>query len=447
VRALLPVLLVGCGPKEIPPHLRPDPAPTVRPQGASAPPTTPLVAANQVVSGDPLVRRAAPREPGHWAGLPEESGVAAWAVIARSPDAPPATWFALEQRWPGTLAVPLARGGRLAALEIALAGANGDATPALPWVGPVVGDGAPLPAAAREPLAWLGGPPQAGAASALHVAERAVLLGWLDAPGLPVTPAVAALQPGVHDRLTTTPSGALLVARAGGAAAPDRAATGEAALVLATKLALLGAAADRDAEQARHAAALDAARTGEDDLDPVARLLDEATLGLSADASRDASTGLALVALTAARLRGSCPDTPCGGLDRLQTLAAAERWGATGPAALWRVIALKGVLDRLDVARDRPSFPGAIVDLADVLVGLGASTVPERLIRARRPDPAVWLAVSRAADGGDGAAWEDARAALAAQLMLACDAALPTSPDDEHRDALSRIRRRAGDAP
>lgn len=447
MRSLLPVLLVGCGPKEIPPHLRPDPAPKTGSQGPSPPPNTIAEAAAQVVANDPLVRRADPRDPDHWAGLPEQAGVAAWADVARSPDAPPARWFTLEQQRPGTLAVPLSRGGRLAALEIALAGANGDATPALPWVGPVVGDGAALPAAAREPLAWLGGPPGAAPASALHVAERAVLLGWLDAPGLPVGPAVAALQPGVHDRLTTTPAGALLVARAGGGTAPDQAATARAALALATRLSLLGAAADRDAEQARHATALDAARTAGDDLDPIARLLTEATLGLSVDAGSDPSVGLALVAITAARLRGSCPDTPCGGLDRLQTLSAAERWGATGPAALWRVIALKGVLDRLDVARDRPSFPGAVADLADVLVGLGASTIPERLLRARRPDPAVWLAVSRAADGGEGAAWEDAREALATQLVLACEAALATNPEDALRDALTRIRERADAAP
>ena len=441
---LLVLVLAACGPKEIPPHLRPGPTPEATQRATDAPPTTVEGAAMQLIAGDPLVRRAAPHAPGHWAGLPPETGLAAWAAVARDPGAPPASWFDLEQRWPGTLGVPLSRGGRLAALEIALAGGNGDPGAALPWVGPIVSDGVALPAGAREPLAWLGAQPGAEAAGALHIAERAVLLGWLDAPGLPVGPAVAALQPGVHDRLVAHPSGALLVARAAGASAPDRAATGAAALGAATRLSLLGAAADRDAEQARHAAALDAARTGDDELDPVARLLTQATGDLTADAGQDASVGLALVAITAARLRGSCPDAPCVGLDRMQTLGAAERWGAAGPAALWRVVALKGVLDRLDVARDRPSFPAAVVDVADVLVGLGARTIPERLIRARRPDPAVWLAVSRAADGGDGAAWEDARAALAARLDAACEAALAATSEPDLIDAVQRIQRRAG---
>ncbi|MEC8424482.1 MAG: hypothetical protein VX000_11945, partial [Myxococcota bacterium] len=411
---LLAILLAGCGPRQVPPHLRPEPTAAAVAPAADPPPATLGDAATQLVAGDPLVRRAQPRESGHWHAVPAPSGLPEWATVARNPNASPAAWYAVEQRSPGTLAVPLARGGRLAALEVVLASTRNDAALALPWLGPVVRDGAPLPAASRAPLAWLAGPAENAAERALRVAERSVLLGWLDAPDLPITAAVAAFRPGIHDRLTTSPPGALLVARAEDRRSPERGERGQHALAMATRLALLGAAADRDAEQARHADMLATHRTDEDDLDPIGRLLTSAAADLTANAGDDRSTGLALVALTASRLRGSCRDLPCTGLDRMQTLAAADRWSAGASAAVWRVIALKSVLDRLDVARDRPSFPSAVVDLADVLLGLGASTVPERLIRARRPDAAVWLAVSRAADGGDGTAWEDARAALAA---------------------------------
>lgn len=440
---LLAILLTGCGPRQIPPHLRPEPTATAAPPAAARPPATLEDAAAQVVAGDPLVRRARPRQAGHWHAVPAPSGLPEWAAVARDPSAAPAAWYAVEERAPGTLAVPLARGGRLAALEIALASSRNDATLALPWLGPVVRDGAPLPAAARAPLAWLAGPAENAAESALRIAERAVLLGWLDSPDLPITDAVAAFRPGIHDRLTTSPPGALLVARADDRRSQEHGERGRRALAMATRLALLGAAADRDAEQARYAAMLSTHRIDEDDLDPIGRMLASAVADLTADAGTDRSTGLALVALTASRLRGSCPDTPCTGLDRMQTLAAAGRWRAEASASLWRVIALKSVLDRLDVARDRPSFPAAVVDLADALVGLGASTVPERLIRARRPDPAVWLAVSRAADGGDGTAWEDARGALAKRLVEACDAALATAPSPDLEDGLRRIRTRA----
>lgn len=441
-RALL-LLLAGCGPKEIPPHLRPDPPAASAEARPTGPPADLDEATRQLVGTDPLVRRPVLGPPEHTASLAGGDALRAWAAQMRAGAVASPAWYELEARWPGTVAVPLSRGARLAALEIDIAQSGADPEAALPWVAPVVSDGAPLPAAARGPLSWLGVTPAEESAAALHIAERAVLLGWLDGPDLPTSAPAAAFREGVHDRLTGSRAGALLVARAADARAPDRGAAGRDALATATRLALLGAAADRDKEQAAHAAAVDAVRQGEDDLDPVGRLLARAAEDLTADAGSTESTGAALVALTAERLRGSCPDTPCVGLDRVQTLEAAERWGATRQATLWRVIALKGVLDRLDVARDRPSFPQAVVDLSDALVGTGAGSVPERLLRARRPDAAVWLAVSRAADGGDGTAWEDARRALAARLVAACEAALATGPEPELADALRRIARRA----
>lgn len=439
---LLPLLLLlACGPKEIPAHLRPD---LPEPQAGSVelrPPTTIDEAATQLVGGDPLVRRADPR-PAEWFSSVEDRSLAAWVEVARQERPPAEDWHALEAGWRGTLAVPLSRGARLAAIEVELASPPVAPLDLLVWAAPVVGDRSSLPATARPALSWLDVPSQEQAEALLHVAERSVLLGWLDAPGLPVSAPVGAFRTGIHDRLVTSPTGLLLTARATGAHDSARAEAGHAALQQATRLALLEAAADRDREQAGFATALDAARTGVEDRDPIGRLLNAAVDDLTADAGTDRSAGAALVALTASRLRGTCPDAPCTGLDRVGTLEAAARWGAATEASLWQVIALKRSLDRIDVARERPSFHRAMVDLSDTLLGTSTNRIDARLLLAGRPDAAVWLALSRRAGGADGTDWEDARTALGNQLAAACERALSHAPEASFVDAVERIQRR-----
>lgn len=440
-----PVLtLVGCGPKEIPPHLRPDRP--VESGPTASPPTSLAAAAEQLVGADPLARRARPHDDGWWLGVDESAPIVAWSAVARVEQPSAVELWDIDRAHPGTIAAPLAAGARLASLEVVLAQTPGDGEvlrPTLPWLAPVTMATTPLPAAARGPLEWLVGPGGAPRAAALATAERTVLAGWLSAPGVPAAAAAGTVKPGVHDRLVQTPMGALLMARTRGATDPDARGEAQAKLAAATSLALLGAAADRDIEQAAFAQAKEDARSGEDDRDPVARLLTEARTAALRDAATDTSVAVALTAHVAERLRGSCPDEPCGGVDRLQTLSVADTWSETPEAALWRVIAAKRVLDTLDVARDRPSFAASVDELADLLIGQGASTVPERLLRARRPDEAVWLAVARGLGVTDATQWEDARAALAAHVVVRCDEALARDLVEADRDAITRIRRRA----
>jgi len=441
---ILLLLGLACGPKEIPPHLRMDPP--VPEQASVAPPSTTAEAAARLVGTDPLLRRARPGPPGTWADLPAGPAIEAWATIARRPAAPPNDWDAVEAAHRGTLAVPLVRGARLAAVEAAAAQpeALGEAgMRLLPWLGPVVIDAAPLPAGARGPLDWLGRDPTAAQSGALKVAERAVLLGWLDHPTLPVAAAADALQPGVHDRLIDSPTGALLLARARGLRDPEAGAIGKQLLERATTYALQAVAADRDSEQERWRATR-AALPEPLQADPIAALLEQALPKLRADAGDDASASLALVALTAQRLHGSCPDTPCAGLDRVSTLATTERWSpdAAAPAAAWRVVAGKQALDSLEVTRERVGVPSAWLDLADVLTGTGGGSVRHTLIRTRGPDATTWLELSRLAGGRDATSWDEAHLALQDHLGRLCTAALDAEVTDEQRRTLERIRRR-----
>ena len=102
---MIALVLFACGPKEVPPHLRIDPADSL---GAGSGGTT----LEDLVAHDPLVRRPLPGPSGHWKALGDP--VVAWAALARRENLEPTDWDALEARLPGTLAVPLARGARLA---------------------------------------------------------------------------------------------------------------------------------------------------------------------------------------------------------------------------------------------------------------------------------------------------------------------------------------------
>ena len=103
--------------------------------------------------------------------------------------------------------------------------------------------------------------------------------------------------------------------------------------------------------------------------------------------------GLALVALSAERIQGYCPDSPCRGLDRVGTLEAADRWspGARQSAAVWRVIALKAAMDTMEVTRERVGVPTAWLDLADALAGSRGASLRQALLRTRSPDASTWL--------------------------------------------------------
>ncbi|RME20346.1 MAG: hypothetical protein D6798_20710, partial [Deltaproteobacteria bacterium] len=186
---LLVVLLGACS-RHLPDALSPELAP---PSAREAVVVHDLATATAALVGDdPLLRR--PRATADWSRVPGGAPIAAWAELAAATGTTARDWFALERRYPGTLAVPLARGARLAVLESLVAGG----LPAEAQV-PVAGWLAPLsdlerrgPSDILPPLSWLvpgasvGGSDPALPAAVLHIAERAVLLGWLDGPELPV---------------------------------------------------------------------------------------------------------------------------------------------------------------------------------------------------------------------------------------------------------------------
>lgn len=441
---LLLLAAIGCAPRAIPPHLQMEPPPAER--APTAAPTTLEAAADQLVQTDPLLRRARPETPEHWAAVPQAGPLVAWAALAAGTTPPPKEWDRVEANFPGTLAVPLVRGAALAVLEAATAGGTlgPDAgVEVLPWLGPVVVDGAALPAAARGPLEWLGGAPEEARGRILHIAERRTLLGWLDGPDLPTAAAAAALRPGVYDRLRDSPTGALLLAHDAPRNDPAQGEAGRASLTRATTLALQAVAADRDIDQVRWRETRERLRDTLGD-DPIASSLADARVQLTADAGRPASAGLALVALTAERIHGTCPDRPCRGLDRVATLDAPARWSAEAeaPAAVWRVIAVKAALDSLEVTRDRVGVPSAWLALADALAGSTGGSVRHALLRTRAPDAATWLELSRLAGGVDATTWDQAQAALNAHLLRLVEAALAYELPPAQRDVLTRIRRR-----
>lgn len=425
--ALVLLAALGCAPVHPPP---PTGQATVAPAPEPADPGEKLA---WMVGSDPLVRRPS---------LPAQDGVPGgldgYLALARLEDSTPQRWWEVEAGGAGTLAVPFARGARLATLETAV----GDAELAESWL-------LPLPAArgaaddlVRAPLAWLGA---SDPAALLAVVERQVLLGWLDGPGIDVRPAVKALDTPTYDRLAVTPAGRLLLARGRAAADATAAAQGRAWLEDATWLAMLAVAADRDEEQVKFKAtrAEVATRLGVQG-DPVPSLLTRADEHLARDAATPASLGGALLAQAALRWTGKCPDAPCGGLDRVAAMQAAGRWdpGVASLAAAWQVVALDAALDHLEVAYDRPTFPAALDEVVEALVALGDGSVDRTVLRRARPGPALHLALCRAAGGGDGTTKEEMFAALRARNAALAKTAAPTAPE-RLREPLERVARRS----
>ncbi|MDP2305073.1 MAG: hypothetical protein Q8P18_03520 [Pseudomonadota bacterium] len=419
------LLLAACA-RPIPPALE------IEASGSSeAPPepTDPAALLAWIIGDDPLARRT--RTP----SAAGDTALAAWSAVAQSAAPSPTEWASIEAAHRGTPVVALARGARLAALETALA----DPPAALGWAVPLP-SGDPSQDQVRPALDWLGAKPEA----LLGVVERQVLLGWLDAPGIPVGAAARALSAPTYDRASATPAGALLLARAALPRDPDAAAAGRVALEEATWLALMGTAADRDAEQVTlKALRADAGARAGVSGDPTNTLLTRAWQGLAADAGANDSTGLALVAQAALRWRNACTDAPCGGFDRVAVMEDAKRWDPTvAPLAdAWRVIAAKDALDHLQAAYDDPSFPHALDAIVEVLLGTGG-TVDRSLLLYPSPGAPVQLALSRAAGGGDLTTREDLFRTLEGRLAKQARAAAATAPE-RFREPLTRIAKRA----
>jgi hypothetical protein len=441
---MIPLLvLLGCA-KEIPPHLRVDTPPlTIR---VDADPAEQLEA---LIRRDPLVRRPDPRTPGVWADMPDGDAIEAFAAVARKKNPTPSDWTQVEMAWPGTIAVPLARGARLAAIEVIMTGDLEFETQQLVsgWLGAVRVEARPTTRNPSDPMTWVpGSTEKEKREAALTMAERSVLLGWLDGPNMSVLTPALALSSASHSRLADTPAGVLLRARAADDRDDSAAAQGRYALTRATLLALAEAAADTDKEQVEFRALIEAegaALGGAEQ--PVAAWLARARHGLTADAGNPASTGLALVAIAAERTVGSCPDGACMGLDMTQSLSTALRWHAdtNALAHAWQVIALKRAADIFEVSHSTAGFGRSIPVIAEALSGTGGGSIDLSLLRYRVKEPTAVIQIGRLAGGAASADITEAIRAVRTRLLNACNAALMARVTVEQAAIIQRIGRRA----
>ena len=425
-------LLLGCA-KEVPPHLAVvdnDVQETTRPSLA------------RLVGHDPLLRRPDPLQQGDWADVPGGHAIKLWAKTARRQSALPADWSTVEAAAAGTIGVPLARGARLAAIEVI--GGEWDETlqqRIAAWMGLTGVEAQPATSTPAEPLAWLSGVSgEEKLNAAKHIATRLVLEGWFDDPNIDQSAASKALATNAHTLLADSPYGQLMLARADGATDAEALTSGGQFFWEATAHALAWAAADTDAEQKEALAARQQFRQ-QRGTTPAAWNLDRARRLLTMDAANDAAAGLALVTIAAERLENSCPDAPCGGLYIVASLTRAGQWheSAAAGAAVWHVIALKRALDSLRSSIDKPSLYRRLPHIADALTGLSEDTIELSFLRHRVASPAMMLNISRMAGGKPTSDADQAIEAVAKRLQQACDRALEQPIPTAHVSVIKRI--------
>jgi hypothetical protein len=441
---ILWLALAGCA--KIPEHLQVHPEQT---ESIDRTVTDARSAVALLARRDPLVRAPYLPERAKVGQLADAPWLPVWmdATLALEQDKsdPDAGLESLESEWPGTPVVALTRGQRIRLVETALARSavldEPTETTLLGWLTPLRQDEADqgLP---RLPMDWLATPHELPTVVRQY-GERWVLTGWMDGPAIPLDALEPALAGSMYDGLRQTPLGGLVEARATRKAGPVDA--GWADLVRATGLALTRTAADRDSEQRAWSDQKKAAAAELGAEDPIGFLLGRAFGSLRDGAADDRAGGGALLAYGAMRWDNTCPDAPCVGLDRVQTIAASARWGAevAALASIWRVIAVKDSLDHMDVAVETVAFPSAAIDLVDALLGTGSGPLEADLVRVRRGEPATWNALARSV-GDDGVTdWSAARAALGRHLAAEVDAATKVCPDPSWLPLLERIGSRA----
>ncbi len=448
MRNWLPLLVLAAGcPRKIPDHLRLDPP---EDQAATSPEIEDVRSALAAMLGrDPLAR--SPELPSVEVLARIEGGDALLAyaesvrALERGEGQVERALQQLEDEWRSSSAVALARGYRLRIAENQLAQAGGVSQEQealiVTLVTPLSG-GASDETLPRTALAWLVDG-QRLESTVRSYADRWVLQGWMAHPSIPVDVLAPLLSAPQYDDLRETSMGRLVLARAGGATADIE--PGFADLEHATRLALQQAAADRDKEQAAWAEVRRAEIEALSSEDPIGTLLKRAAATLTAGAGDDRAAGAALLALAADRWHGDCPQAPCKGVDRLETIHLASAWhpDLVWVASVWRVIALKEVLDSLEVGRETAMFPGVMVDLVDALLGTGGGPLDAQLLRQRRPDASLWLAVARAVGTEGVVDWEGTREALGQHLAAEAGRAIEVAPDQDVAAMLERIRSRA----
>lgn len=433
---------VGCG-RRLPSALSLDASTPVAEGPATGTDEATLLAS--MVRGDPLARRPRLPDPAVWSEVawarPLLAVADAVTAVERGAGQPTDVLRGVEEAWPGTPAVALARGVALQRAEIALAQGDRRAMArAITDLG-AVSSGAPTEP--ERALQWAGDGPQVGE-TALDLGARRVLAGWLSSPKIPVGSVADLLDAALYDRLYDAPIGQLLRARAAAGTADDAAAFAD--LARATSLALERAAADRDREQAAWAATRDAERAalGVTDGDPVALRLERAFEGLLPSAGVDRGAGGALLALTALRWDAACGQDHCRGLDRVDTMRLAGGWhpDVERLSSVWQVVAWTEALETLRVGHQTVLFDAAIVGMADVVLGTGGR-LPVDLVEREVPDASTWLVLGRAM-GVDGTVEPDAcLRALGRALAERAEAAAAEAVDPADGERLRRIAARA----
>ena len=444
-RWMMFLALCACTPK-VPPHLQLDPPKNEQTTETIVDLETAVAA---MVAKDPLARAPLLPPPDTLDANDGREAIAAYTQavqkLERGEGQVERTLQQLEDRWPGTVAVPLARGYRLRIVENLLAQSPTIDEPTEARIAVLLtslqnaSGNETLPG---RPLAWLG--TQGDTSERLrHVGDRWVLASWLYSPELPLSAVGISLDAPMYDGLVRTPVGALVSARAKNQMANIDDAWAD--LTQATYLALTRAAADRDREQASWSETKKAAAAALQTKEPISFLLQRAADGLTAGAGDPRGAGGALLALAALRLEDACTDKPCRGVDRVEWMKAAGTWDpeVEALASVWRVIALKEAADSMDVGHNTVLFPQAIVDLVDALVGTSSGNLDLQLLRRSAPDATVWLDLARAT-GAEGATnWADTQVAIGSHLETQTQYALGLATDSANQNLLERISSRA----
>ncbi|MFT5587266.1 MAG: hypothetical protein ACI9VR_004874 [Cognaticolwellia sp.] len=420
------LLMLACGMRELPPHLQvgavqaPKEVPT---------PSTLDEAVAILIQRDPLVRRPPTQSARRWPALAPE--LSAYLDTVELTPEDPAAFQALEQAHPGTVATPLSRGWRLAAVEpiaSSLPGSLASQRQAGLWLMPLRNSG--VQPEDRGPWSWL------PLSEVLAYGEAWILRGWLSHPDIPRTAAAEAIRDPAYGRLALLPEGRLILSS-------DQASPlSLSQLNQVVTLFLQGMAADRDSEQAKYRAALERLdNSGEIGARPLLALSMQVQSNLSDQGGRSAKGG-SLLALQVARWLDSGLSP---GLDRAQGVREVPAWDPTlgSLAALVEVAMLKDSADRLQIGVKRDRIAALTPGLADVLSGFGQGGLPLRWLERGRPEPATWLDLTRAAGAPDGTTAAEGLAAINGLLDQACTRTLSLDLTDEQRLLVERTQARA----
>lgn len=422
------LLLLSCGIRQVPPHLQADPEAV--PDLKATVPADEHQAIAQLVGRDPLVRRPPVGRTGNWPSF--GSALTAYLDTVRENPEDPAAFEALERDHMGSVAVPLARGWRLAAVEPIATQLSTSLTAqrmAGLWLTPLRNSG--VQPQDRGPWSWL------PLSEVLAYGEAWVLRGWLSHPDIPVEAATTAVQDPAYGRLALSVEGQILLA-SNTPAPVDLQPLEQISTLLLSRF-----AADRDSEQAAYRKALEAL-SGEEAQAGDRPLLDHSVAVRTAllETGGPKAKGGALLAWQITRW---LDPQLSPGMDRAQGVREVSAWSPDLDrlALIVEIAMLKDCSDRLQVGLKRERTAHLALPLADVLTGFGQGGLPQRWLERGRPEAATWLDLTRAAGAPDGTTPAEGFAALNSLLVQACDRALALPLSEEQRTLVERTRARA----